>query len=101
MLKEGEDDMQVEEFKNKFAEIYKKAEMECYDYPIVFDEDEDGDIYLSSDGTFYFSDKCSNWINSTLGLKDYANIRMKKDYYILSTLLKFYRNLNSQYHSLL
>lgn len=53
--------MTLLDFQNKLDELRVKSGMrEDVCWPIVYDEDEIGEIYISQDGQIFFADKLSN-----------------------------------------
>ena len=73
--------MTAEELKDKLQRLHEKSEMDYFmDWPFVYDEDENGNIYIDPNGTFYFADKVKNWFVSPLNLKNVVNLRFKKFY---------------------
>ena len=70
--------MTLQDFQNKLDELRVKSGMrEDVYWPIVYDEDEIGEIYISQDGQFFFADKLSNWVESHLTVESVSNIRYK------------------------
>jgi len=59
--------MTLNEFQNKLDELRVKSGMrEDVFWPIVYDEDEIGEIFISENGRIFFADKLSNWVQSHL-----------------------------------
>lgn len=70
--------MTLLDFQNKLDELRVKSGMrEDVCWPIVYDEDEIGEIYISQDGQIFFADKLSNWVESHLAVESVSNIRYK------------------------
>ena len=70
--------MTLLDFKNKLDELRAKSGMrEDVFWPIVYDEDEIGEIFISEDGKLFFADKLSNWLESHLTVEAVSNIRYK------------------------
>ena len=70
--------MTIVEFNEKLDGLRVKCGMrEDVMWPIVYDEDEIGEILIREDGRIYFADKLSNWVDSHLNLADVSNIRFK------------------------
>lgn len=68
----------MQEFQNKLEELRVKSGMrEDVNWPIVYDEDEIGEIYITEDGRIFFADKLSNWVESHLTVEAVSNIRYK------------------------
>ncbi len=71
--------MKLETFKEKLKILYEKSMMPPFlDWPFVYDEDEEGNILVTEDGDFYFSDYKYNWIESSLKLDDVKKMSYKK-----------------------
>lgn len=70
--------MTLLDFKEKVNALWAKSGMrEDVFWPIVYDEDEIGEILVSENGQILFADKCSNWVESGLLLEQISNIRYK------------------------
>ena len=70
--------MTLQEFNNKLDALRIKSGMrEDVNWPIVYDEDEIGEIYISQEGQLFFADKMSNWVQSHLTVDAVSNIRYK------------------------
>ena len=70
--------MTLLEFKEKLNALWAKSGMrEDVFWPIVYDEDEIGEILICEDGRILFADKCSNWVESGLTLDAVSNLRYK------------------------
>lgn len=70
--------MTVVEFTEKLNALWAKSGMrEDVYWPVVYDEDEIGEVLVKEDGQLLFADKCSNWVNSGLTLADVSNLRYK------------------------
>lgn len=70
--------MTILEFKEKLDGLRAKSGMrEDVFWPIVYDEDEIGEILVRENGRIYFADKLSNWLDSRLSLEEISNIRYK------------------------
>lgn len=66
-------------FREKLKELHEKSSMDAFlDWPFVYDEDEAGKIYVDDNGVFWFADRCSNWVESPLLLRDVVNLRYTK-----------------------
>ena len=70
--------MTLVEFKEKINAMWAKSGMrEDVFWPVVYDEDEIGEILVREDGQICFADKCANWVDSKMTLEDISNIRYK------------------------
>ena len=70
--------MTLLEFKEKVNALWAKSGMrEDVFWPIVYDEDEIGEILIKEDGQIFFADKCSNWVDSRMNLSQISNLRYK------------------------
>jgi len=70
--------MTLNGFQNKLDELRVKSGMrEDVFWPIVYDEDEIGEIFISENGRIFFADKLSNWVQSHLTVESVSNIRYK------------------------
>ena len=70
--------MTILEFQEKLTGLRAKCGMrEDVMWPIVYDEDEIGEILVCEDGKICFADKMSNWLDSHLTMQDVSNIRYK------------------------
>ena len=70
--------MTLLEFNEKLEALRAKSGMrEDAMWPIVYDEDEIGEILIHEDGSILFADKMSNWVESRLNVADVLNIRYK------------------------
>ena len=66
------------EFNEKLDALRAKSGMrEDVMWPIVYDEDEIGEILIREDGSICFADKMSNWVDSQLNVDHVTNIRYK------------------------
>lgn len=71
--------MELDFFREKMRELHEKSGMDWFlDWPLVYDEDEVGNIYINSAGTFFFADSNSNWSESHLNLNDVLNLRYER-----------------------
>lgn len=70
--------MTVVEFTEKLNALWAKSGMrEDVYWPVVYDEDEIGEVLVKEGGEIFFADKCSNWVDSGLTLDDVSNLRYK------------------------
>ena len=70
--------MTLVDFKEKVNALWAKSGMrEDVFWPIVYDEDEIGEILITEDGQIFFADKCSNWVDSRMNLSQISNLRYK------------------------
>lgn len=70
--------MTLQEFNEKLDALRIKSGMrEEVFWPIVYDEDEIGEILVREDGSICFADKLSNWVESRLSVDAVSNIRFK------------------------
>lgn len=70
--------MTLQKFQNKLEELRAKSGMrEDVYWPIVYDEDEIGEILICEDGRLLFADKLSNWVDSRFTVENVSNIRYK------------------------
>lgn len=65
--------MEYNEFKRKVEELYVKAKM--YGREVVFDSDEEGHLFVDTDGQIHFADKNWNWIKSPYNIQEVENLR--------------------------
>lgn len=74
--------MDFEEFEAKIKEVYEKSEADPFvDWPVVYDEDEDGLIFVNSeDGFIYFLGSNCVWYKSPLNIDKILKISFSKDY---------------------
>lgn len=71
--------MTLQEFNDKMNDLRLKSGMrEDVYWPIVYDEDEIGEVLIREDGRIFFADKLSNWRESHLSLDAVSNIRYRK-----------------------
>ena len=71
--------MTLQEFNEKLDVLKVKAGMrEDVFWPIVYDEDELGEILIREDGQIWFADKHANWVESRMSVEDVTNIRYKR-----------------------
>ncbi len=71
--------MTLQEFNDKMNDLRLKSGMrEDVYWPIVYDEDEIGEVLIREDGRIFFADKLSNWCESHLSLDAVSNIRYRK-----------------------
>ena len=70
--------MTLQDFQEKLNAMWAKSGMrEDVFWPVVYDEDEVGELYVREDGMILFADKCSNWVESQMKLDDISNLRYK------------------------
>lgn len=70
--------MTLVEFKEKVNALWAKSGMrEDVFWPIVYDEDEIGEILINENGQIFFADKCANWVDSRMNVSDISNLRYK------------------------
>ena len=70
--------MTLLELKEKVNALWEKSGMrEDVFWPIVYDEDEIGEILIREDGGIFFADKCSNWVDSRMSVENISNLRYK------------------------
>lgn len=70
--------MTLLDFQEKLNALWIKSGMrEDVFWPVVYDEDEIGEILIREDGQIFFADKCANWVDSGLSLDDVSNLRFK------------------------
>ena len=70
--------MTIQEFKEKLDALWAKSGMrEDVFWPVVYDEDEIGEILIREDGRIFFADRRANWVDSRLTLNDISNLRYK------------------------
>lgn len=70
--------MTLQEFKEKVNALWAKSGMrEDVFWPIVYDEDEIGEILIDENGKIFFADKCSNWMDAHLNVAEISNLRYK------------------------
>lgn len=70
--------MTLLEFKEKVNALWAKSGMrEDVFWPIVYDEDEIGEILINENGQIFFADKCSNWVDSCMNVDEISNLRYK------------------------
>ena len=57
--------MELSIFRSKLRELHEKSGMDAFlEWPLVYDADECGKIFVDENGTFYFSDSREDWISS-------------------------------------
>ena len=70
--------MTLLEFQEKVNALWAKSGMrEDVFWPIVYDEDEIGEILIREDGGIFFADKCANWVDSRMNVAEISNLRFK------------------------
>ena len=70
--------MTLVDFKEKLNAMWAKSGMrEDVFWPIVYDEDEIGEVLIQENGQIFFADKCSNWVDSRMNVEDITNLRYK------------------------
>ena len=73
--------MLLDEFKAKIKEVYEKSEADSFvEWPLVYDEDEEGTIFIDDDGDIFFLDLQMNWIKSHLNINNISKITFAKAY---------------------
>lgn len=73
--------MTLYEFRTKLKALHGKSKMEEFcNWPFVFDEDEDGRIFVNSAGDFFFSDTNQGWVPSHLTLDNVSAMRFSVAY---------------------
>ena len=88
--------MNLLEFKEKVNALWAKSGMrEDVFWPIVYDEDEIGEILIDENGKFFFADKCSNWVDGCMNVEDISNVRYKSVETPNRTDQDIYINFNS------
>ena len=88
--------MNLLEFKEKVNALWAKSGMrEDVFWPIVYDEDEIGEILIDENGKFFFADKCSNWVDGCMNVEDISNVRYKSVETPNRTDRDIYINFNS------
>ena len=70
--------MTVTQFQEKIAALREKAGMNPdIRWPIVYDQDEKGELFVDEAGAIFLADKRCNWVASHLNLETVENIRYK------------------------
>lgn len=73
--------MTLVQFQERLQALREKSGMDAdVLWPIVYDPDERGELFINEDGRLFVADKRSNWIESHLTLENVENTRFKVQY---------------------